>query len=320
MNVHPIKQYRAPTYPTRLAVLSDSALLENHLPPAWRKTAQMASLAAFFLAVNGCVNNQTTRDIKPALPANPKEPVAAQISESNLPETLPVIYHPKSGKAAVVAPIFEHGEGRGWVGCMMVAPPVFLSEDEALQIIADELSDVGINVSQKNLAINNVFLPRPYGNQDRGNPKPFPFSADLIDTTKEIAIEYVSEGDCFDLEKNTGGPIGTNYQFIDVARFMDEKVKTNSKGLYFAAFYDPYTKITKEEFNNWMKEFNVFEDDLMEMEKIDKEKSIEMRNDLMKIYEKKQDILIHHKKLESKLQLRLQVKDFIEWLKGQGVI
>ena len=46
----------------------------------------------------------------------------------------------------VVAPIFAHGDGRAYMGCVAVSSPVFLSEEEALQIIKEELAKEGIEL------------------------------------------------------------------------------------------------------------------------------------------------------------------------------
>ena len=45
-----------------------------------------------------------------------------------------------------VAPIFKHGEGRGATGCVVVSPPVFLSEEEGMQILREELAKHGIQL------------------------------------------------------------------------------------------------------------------------------------------------------------------------------
>ena len=42
----------------------------------------------------------------------------------------------ESGEQRIsVTPIFEHGTGRGATGCIVVSSPVFLSEEEAMQVI-----------------------------------------------------------------------------------------------------------------------------------------------------------------------------------------
>ena len=92
MNAQRVKRYRKPAYPTRLEALSRPELLKRNLPPGWHALPEMAGTVALFLAVNSTLQ---AADKKPA------------------------------GAAAVVAPIFEHGEGRGATGCVVVAPPVF---------------------------------------------------------------------------------------------------------------------------------------------------------------------------------------------------
>ena len=58
-----------------------------------------------------------------------------------------VIAATEEGKI-VVAPIFEHGTGRGADGCVVVSPPVFLSEEEAVQVIREELAKQGIKLKE----------------------------------------------------------------------------------------------------------------------------------------------------------------------------
>jgi len=47
--------------------------------------------------------------------------------------------------ASLVAPIFRHGAGHGSFGCKAVNPPVFLSEDEARQVIIEEGETGGLS-------------------------------------------------------------------------------------------------------------------------------------------------------------------------------
>ena len=43
------------------------------------------------------------------------------------------------------APVFVHGDGVGASGCVMIAPPVYLSEEDALNIIFTELKKEGLS-------------------------------------------------------------------------------------------------------------------------------------------------------------------------------
>jgi radical SAM protein with 4Fe4S-binding SPASM domain len=103
MEAKPVKRKADPRYPTRLEALADRELLEKHMPAAWKSCAEIAGAAAILLTINGCM---------------------AQ--------------HSHSGNVkAIVAPIFNHGEGRAADGCEVVNPPVFLSEQDAMQVIGE---------------------------------------------------------------------------------------------------------------------------------------------------------------------------------------
>jgi hypothetical protein len=107
----PVRKYSQPKYPSRLEIAGRPILLHRHQPPAWRKWPELTGAAGLFLLAEAA-----------RLPAADSPPNASQ--------------NPAQAKAvAVVAPIFQHGEGRGATGCIVMSPPVFLSEEEALQVI-----------------------------------------------------------------------------------------------------------------------------------------------------------------------------------------
>ena len=56
------------------------------------------------------------------------------------------VFAETDGGKIIVAPIFEHGAGRGAEGCRAVAPPVFLSEEEGMQILREELAKHGVQL------------------------------------------------------------------------------------------------------------------------------------------------------------------------------
>jgi hypothetical protein len=122
-----MRRCRRAAYPTRLEVLEDPELLTWHLPAAWRHLPAMSGAIGFFLGVNLTVN-----------PAEEKAGAAK----------------PTANTAAVVAPIFEHGEGRGATGCVVTSPPVFLSEEEALQVIREELAKRGVALGRETHHVN----------------------------------------------------------------------------------------------------------------------------------------------------------------------
>jgi hypothetical protein len=271
MKPRAVKRYRQPVYPTRLEVLSDPTLLERHLPPGWR-AAPMAGTVALFLAVNASVH------------AADKKPAKA------------------SGPVAVVAPIFDHGTGRGAIGCVVVAPPVFLSEEEAWAIIDEELARQNVKLSATGFSIKGVQIPhrseehigtKLNTRDDPGTAKPY--QADRADPGKCVALEFVSEKDYHRLGGARSMSTVQVYNFKEVAQSLDDTVaKQSTEKLRFAALYDPAMRI--------------------EMPKGDERPKTQ--EDWRKFWADTQ----RKSKAESERLLRLQVQDFLSWLQAQGAI
>jgi hypothetical protein len=194
-----------------------------------------------------------------------------------------------------VAPFFDHGMSRA-SGGGMVALPVFLSEDEAYVIIAESLRQAGVRVDR------GVELPelqvRQYSRPphetvridrlvlvegDPGQSEVKPLRVDGFDPQKKIAFEFISEKDYY----HYGGPESSStvvsYDFKPVAESLQKQVKASHSDIYFGAFYSPV--------GDWK-------------------------------WEKGPDgQWVGRKPVEGfRKVLREQVADFIEWLKGQGVI
>jgi hypothetical protein len=256
----PVRRGFAVAYPTRLEVLADPALLREHIPASWLSKKELAGVLGVLMAFNagGCSKDRPS--------GTSTRPAGNDLA----------------GKAAIVAPVFEHGEGRGASGCVMVNPPVFLSEEEALQAITEELAQTGLRFSERKVRVEGVSIPARQMALEQdwvtGKPKlnpvvipgrSNPLEVDLKDPVHQIAVEFVSENDYIAL----GGPNSMSsvqsYEFKEVANWVGKQVQEQGHGVRMAVFYDP-----------------------------------KAGRDLS----------------ESKRLLRLQVKDFIDWLKGQGVI
>ena len=266
----PVKRYRRPAYPTRLEVLADPDLLAKHVPAAWLRRPELAGAVAVFLAANGCVK------------AGDKAP-------------------PASGGAAVVAPSFAHGEGQGATGCIAVAPPVFLSEEEALQVIVEVLGKAGVEVTERNVVMKEVVLSRREETIERvrgewvDGTRESPgtgraLSVDLVDGKRHIGVEFVSEADYFTLGGAESNSTAQGYDFKQVAKGVADAVGKKGKGIYFGTFYDPISSV------NWG--------------------SLHTEKDWKAALEAART----QGGAEAKRLLRLQVQDFVDWLKGQGVL
>ncbi|MDR3675538.1 MAG: hypothetical protein P4N24_08610 [Acidobacteriota bacterium] len=330
MNSRPVSRYKTPRYPTRLEVLADHTLLEKHLPPAWKSCAEMAGVVTLLLAANNCTG-YSQEDIRAV-----------------------------TGKPAVVAPIFAHGEGRGATGCVVVNPPVFLSEQDAMQVIREQLGKAGVTLSASHVALQDVVIPqfRQEFSQPGWNPKIVPtgdakvFFLDALDTRKRVGVEYVSYGHYFDLGGEQSGSTVQDYDFKRIAAGVDKAV-AKSHNLYFGAFYDPVSP-SRGDVEKWDRlrtlydERNKLKDPQAAAQKDAEIKRLrdevnaeeaEARRPIDALYSERSklkdpaqiaqkdaeirrayDRMLAPARAKSRELLEQQVKDFIDWLKGQGVI
>jgi hypothetical protein len=271
----PMKRCSPPAYPTKLEVLFDRKLLATNMPPNWVSRAEVAGLAAAFLVAgaDGC---------------------------SKKPATL------GPNDRAIVAPLFEHGDGRGATGCIVTAPPVFLSEEEALEVIREELTGMGLIITDENLKIESVCVPQRIwdlkanwltGDWDIttsvNQHSSIPFHADLVDAPGKVVVEFVSAWDLEDLIRS--GSFWSSVETYDLktaAGWLQDSVRKQGHGFRFGAFYDPLLPI------DWRL----------------------LAGDDEGTFESRLEASRSEITSESKRLLREQVRDFVEWLKGQGAI
>ena len=212
-----------------------------------------------------------------------------------------------------VAPIFTHGYGAGSYGCVTVCPPVFLSEDEARAVIRDEAKSAGLSLHLDTSVRVEVELPITWWEFSRsadGEPKETcktgnlvrKIVLDAVDEKHNVVVEFVSSRDVGEVLGNPNDPVmsaGTDFVKRAAVNLREALARTKPDRIY-GIFYDPvehYWMPTAGKLSykpNWG---TTPADREKEQRKLDA-----MTKDL------------------SREQLRLQVKDFIKWLKAQGVI
>jgi hypothetical protein len=267
---HSVHRQAWPGYPTKLQVLADAELLKQHLPPKWLSHPELAAAAGVFLAANvaGCGGE-------------PAPGFAG--TETGAPAAAP----------ALVAPVFLHGAGRfksdPWLGLAgrtmgEAAPPTYLAEEDALAIIADELNQVGLLMTDREVALDvavhghDMHFAYDWVNQ-WWDVQPVdvtrPLIADLAEPQRRVYIEYLTEFDYYHLGGESDGPVAS---FPDLARQLAEHVRRQSRGIVFGVFYDP-------------------------------------------IPEQDHRAAQHRAvQVDARRLLQQQVRDFVDWLKAQGVI
>lgn len=203
--------------------------------------------------------------------------------------------------STVVAPIFVHGDGRGSAGCVVVAPPVFLSEEEALQVIREELAKVGVTLGEgMPLADVKVEYEDPesriaFANDDwlgdvpRSTVQPADLSA--LDRNRRVGVSYITTKD---YDQYRGGVFSTvtSWNTRDLAQKVADSVREQARrDLYVGVFYDPM--------ESWD-----FDD--VASAKPDEEESESWKSRFDKVEAAA--------KRRSRDQLRKQVRDFVAWL------
>lgn len=294
MKPKPVRKYAQPRYPTRLEIAARPALLHRHQPPAWRKWPELTGAAGLFMLADAA-----------RLPAADSPPNASQ--------------NPAQAKAvAVVAPIFQHGEGRGSTGCIVMAPPVFLSEEEALQVIREEMATGGVQLGTNQTTLPGVIVERvvwPIPTASKlGTNKPAgpafeirsePLKTDAADPQKKVSIEFVGQRDASFWDSERQKEEGKwewstvrDYDLPRTAHYVADRVKRDATNkVYFGTFYDPIAKRLEAS---------------QQLPGLIAEKTSPGKPPPPGPWA--------DAKAESRRLLRLQVQDFLKWLQAQGVI
>lgn len=292
MKIQPLKEITKPTYPQKEDVSATD--LKTSIPKRWI-TCSAAKVALGTLAVIslvGCANNGSKN-----IPgdANTQQ---SQISTSPTPSQL-IEDYVTVGEPMVswiwVAPIFVHGEGRGAFGCVMIAPPVFLTEGEALAVINEVAKEYGLEFSDKNnLVIDGVICPRTHmygGGETKEGIEVCDLVMDFTDEAHKIAIEYISKEDVqkWNVSKEgiSAGSYNTKEAAEQLAKCMEFAGISSGHDYIAGVVYDP---CTRTDVDHTELTFNPTEE----------QKAIAM------------DVSVW--------ELKQQVKDFFEWLKSEGII
>jgi hypothetical protein len=224
-----------------------------------------------------------------------------------------------------VAPLFVHGEGRGAFGCIVINPPVFLSEDEAREVIRDEAKKAGIEFTDDGLTLKDASVPvtdrynseardkmqEAWGDssQENSTRSPQMQKRDLVldgyDKKHGIAFEFISERDFKQWESQDRRMISTasNFDFKTTAERLAQGLAKTQGDAIVAVFYEPSVSPP-----------NPF------TAKHSSDSSRPSMNATKNEQETHQESPKKAAKELGKKELREQVRDFLGWLKSQGVI
>jgi hypothetical protein len=273
-------------------VTANPDILMKHVPASWKALVGTGASGLILVAASlpGCGKGDK-------LPPSGGKPDAVSPEQGGQSQRVAPL--PPSQQAAVVAPIFDHGKGTGVTGCVVMAPPVFLSEEEAIQVIRDEMAKAGVNLGHAEVVMEDVKItPRRENYIKKGKDyeevtvdagPAAPVTMDVEDPAKRIAVEFVSTEDYFRLGGAQSGSTVQGYNFKGIASNLVGELKAHAKDKTCIVFYEPGNIARAEPSKNedWEKAW----------------KGAEQKA-----------------KAESKEQLLLQVQDALHWLRQQGII
>jgi len=226
-----------------------------------------------------------------------------------------------AGSHPLVAPIFEHGEGRGSMGCVVVSPPVFLSEEEALQVIKEELAKVGIQLGAgKELTEVTVQYVDPWFRSNDGDrwfgetlvPDTGKASLAGVDAENQVGVEVVTAKYC---DRFAGGLASTvfSYETKELAKQVGAAIRAQGQeNLRIGLFYDPLVTIDFRAVLDAPPDERRGEN-APQTQAVNAAEEPDERN--VKHWEQLFERRTTSARNEAKDQLRRQARDFVAWLK-----
>ena len=276
VKIMPVRKRITPKYPDQYSTQLNHLLLANK-PVRWNAAPVAGTVlsAVVMLGLAGCnYIGTTTTGNDYGTPT------------SGVPAPPPII------------PFFEHGDGIGVYGCVAVAAPVFLSEDDAFAVIKDEFEKLNLTVRQSGFTITNIQIPKfnPYYSADNNNnsmqTKEGTLVFDFAVENRNIVMEFISNDDMRswefvepDTDGNTIWSSVSNYNYKEAARTLNTSLNHTSYDTVHGVFYDPA-------------------------------ESVVSKDDQKKTYEQ----LEEEARQRAFDALREQVRDFLAWLSAQGII
>ena len=285
----PLSHYNDAKYPTKEQVSLHPELLRI-VPRRWANNPVVLTALGLVLSAGLTACGTTSQSASPdnLSPAASEETAASSVPTSHQSPSS-VASAEEAAKASpnspdtLDIPVFAHGTGRGSYGCESVAPPVFLSEEEAMQVIQEECAAQGIDISGEK-TISGTFpatstLPEGISGIDSDKTYTGELTLDGYSEDLGIGVEFVSTDDIIDWHVDT--EMHATVDEYDLKGTAQRLVDCTDN---VAVFYDP----TADDYRAFT---GSNEESYVESSK---EKSLE--------------------------ELREQVRDFLQWLKAQGVI
>ena len=240
MKIEPVKNMSAPRYPDKYTKEVQNALAAAH-PQRWRtKPLVVGALAATVaIGLNNCSYGAE------GAPVMPPEQVAPRGDITTTSPSAAATFQPigvTSGEnisfPTGIIPLFEYGGGTGSFGCVSVAAPYFMSEDEAFAIMKAAFAEANMELS-KNRKGQQTILPLAII-AARGDDAPETITSSMMldGLANDMPVEFVSQADIVKWKYllDTGLSIRSYYM-----KYAAQILTKNNPGV--VVFYDPVSYV-----------------------------------------------------------------------------
>ena len=187
---------------------------------------------------------------------------------------------PNANITTTATSIFD--ESTGITDGMIAIPQAFLSEDDAFVIIKDEFEKLSLTVKRGDNRVNNIQIPVVEDNEGKTRTEKGDLDFDMSIQGTNVFMEFISVNQITSSDY-LGSSFGS-YSYKDFskpAKILNTNLNSLNYENRYGVFYDP------AEDENWA-------------------------------------IVYEHRREEARQRasdaLREQIRDFIEWLSGQGII
>ncbi|MEW6366501.1 MAG: hypothetical protein AB1714_17885 [Acidobacteriota bacterium] len=235
MKLKSVKKYRNANYPDRSTLRSNPQLINGAVPQRWLKKG--LTTGTLLMLVGSCDQgwHAATQGGGPQTKRDP----------SSLDHQA---RHEGRAHEFKMPPLFIHGDGHGATGCVVVTPPVFLSEDEAIDLIINELRNSGFSPSDKPLLLDGVLTEERREKYDRdrlqaGRAAEYEkgqkhlFYLDGYDSNRGIGFKFVSSENYEKLGGPSSDSTVMSYDMVAVAQEIRERLA--GEPVSAVVFYDP---------------------------------------------------------------------------------
>ncbi len=237
MQLKPVKIKKELGFPTINEFAQNPELLYKNIPSSWLKNKYVAASLAMFVLCGNVGNAQvpTKNQIQYVLQQDQKK----KTSKKKITQKVKEVKKQERNEIPDTINVIEYS---GSVGCVSVAPPVYITEKEAYEIILNIFKEENIELDTINCP-EIKFILQP-------NDREVKLKIDAYNKEHNIAVEYVTSADKkLTNVVNTHLSSGYNYFREPDARFIYDELK-NQGYKYSGVFYDEpvYADYTEK---NW---------------------------------------------------------------------